>query len=212
MRKVKFYYDIISPYSWLAFEVFCRFKKTWNLELDLCPFFLGGVMRSTENRAPSLLPAKAPYMLKDLMRQSEYYQISLQIPLNFLSNTILAMRLLTVVKAESPNNLESLSRALWQRHYGLGLEITSIEAMNDCLVKAAISRAVADRYLTLTQSDAVKEQLKLVTQTAIDKGAFGAPTFFVETPEGEEMFFGSDRFHLVAQLLGFKWSGPNLPA
>ncbi|MDA0713047.1 MAG: DsbA family protein [bacterium] len=210
MRKIKFYYDVISPYSWLAFEVLCRFKKIWNLDLDLCPFFLGGVMRSTENKAPSLLPAKAPYMLKDLMRQSEYYQISLQIPSNFLSNTILAMRLLTVVKAKSEQNLESLSRALWQRHYGLGLEITSIDAMKECLAKADISTASAEEYLALTQEESVKEQLKVVTQSAIDKGAFGAPTFFVETPEGEEMFFGSDRFHLVAQLLGVKSNGPNL--
>lgn len=208
MRKVQLFYDVVSPYSWLAFEVFSRFKNPWEIDFELCPFFLGGVMRDTDNRAPSMLPARAPYMLKDLMRQSEYYQIPMQIPSDFLTNTITAMRLLTVVKEKDPSNLESLSRAFWQRHYGEGQEISSPESLLACAANANISTNEAKNYLELTQDPYIKEKLKTTTANAVGKGAFGAPTIFVETADGEEMFFGSDRFHLVAAMLGKKWNGP----
>jgi glutathione S-transferase kappa 1 len=210
MHKVHFYYDVVSPYSWLAFEVFMRFEKTWNVELDLCPFYLGGVMQATGNKAPSLLPARAPYMLQDLMRQSEYFQIPIQIPDSFPSNTITAMRLLTAVKLEHPQQLKTLSRALWQRHYGQGLEITSPESLMTACIQSGFETPLAHHLLEQTQNQDIKDLLKTTTAEAVDKGAFGAPTMFIETKSGEEMFFGSDRFHLIAALFGKKWDGPLL--
>lgn len=44
----------------------------------------------------------------------------------------------------------------------------------------------------------VKDQLKTVTEEAQKRGAFGGPTIFV----GGEMYFGSDRFELIAQRIG----------
>lgn len=208
MNKIHFYYDVVSPYSWLAFEVLTRFEASWNLEIDLCPFYLGGVMQTTGNTAPSFLPARAPYMLKDLMRQSEYFQIPLQIPESFPASTICAMRVLTLVKNQFPSRLKTLSRAFWQRHYGQGLDITQPENVLTVCLEAGFSAKESRELLEQTQNQSIKDQLKATTAEAVEKGAFGAPTMFIETPSGEEMFFGSDRFHLIAALFGQKWQGP----
>ncbi len=52
--KIELFYDCLSPYSWLAFEVLHRYKKIWNFELELKPIFLGAVMKGSNNTPPGL--------------------------------------------------------------------------------------------------------------------------------------------------------------
>lgn len=154
-------------------------------------------MQATGNQPPASLPARAPYLLKDLYRQSQYFQIPIQIPPDFPAQSLTAMRLLTVVKQQAPEQLESLSRALWHAHYGQGLSIAdSVVLLNS-------------DFITHTQKPEIKDILKNTTSEALEKGAFGSPTFFIPTDDGDEMFFGSDRFHIVAPLLGHPWDGPS---
>ena len=67
------------------------------------------------------------------------------------------------------------------------------------VVGALIAKAGLDstRYLNAIKTDEVKALLKQNTQEAADRGAFGAPTFFI----GETMHFGQDRLHFVEQDL-----------
>uniref|UniRef100_A0A670ZQ66 DSBA-like thioredoxin domain-containing protein n=1 Tax=Pseudonaja textilis TaxID=8673 RepID=A0A670ZQ66_PSETE len=48
-KKVAFFYDVLSPYSWLGFEIICRYRPIWNLDLHLRPVFLAGIMKATGN-------------------------------------------------------------------------------------------------------------------------------------------------------------------
>ena len=62
------------------------------------------------------------------------------------------------------------------------------------LERAGVS---ADEFRALTERDDVKDRLKTTTERAVERGVFGAPTFFV----GEEMFFGQDRMDFVEEAL-----------
>ncbi|XP_025056546.1 glutathione S-transferase kappa 1 isoform X3 [Alligator sinensis] len=46
-RRVQLFYDVVSPYSWLAFEALCRYQHIWNVDLHLRPAVLGGIMKET---------------------------------------------------------------------------------------------------------------------------------------------------------------------
>jgi len=206
--KVEFYYDVVSPYSFLAFTVFSRYEKVWNISFELHPFFLGGVMKATGNSAPASLPARAPYLLRDLFRQSNYYDLPLQIPSSFPANSLLAMRFLTAANQENPSLLKPLTQILWQHHYQEGHDITTETDIRSALLSQPFDAEVINRLLAQCSEAKVKDALRQETETAIERGAFGAPIFFIQTPDGEEMFFGSDRFHLVAPVLGGSWDGP----
>ncbi|XP_016378903.1 glutathione S-transferase kappa 1-like isoform X5 [Sinocyclocheilus rhinocerous] len=48
-RVVELFYDVISPYSWLAFEVLCCYRNVWNIDLKFKPAFLGGVIYGSDS-------------------------------------------------------------------------------------------------------------------------------------------------------------------
>lgn len=203
MNQIDFYYDIVSPYSFIAFEFLQKKQNAWNLEINLCPFFLGGVMKATGNSAPFFLAARAPYLLKDIQRQAQFHNLPMVIPTDFPGHSISAQRFLTAAKVDDPGYLPNLSHEFWLRHYGEGKPINQPQDIQICGQKAGISTSQIERWIEQTQDELIKNKLKATTQEALDRGAFGAPTFFVKKDGTKDwdMFFGSDRMHLVEELL-----------
>jgi len=212
--KVELFYDIVSPYSYLAFEVFCRYRALWDTDLVLRPAFLGGVMKATGNVPPATLPQRAPYLLRDVHRTASFFDVKLGFPSEFPGNTLAAMRLLTVVEREKREKLVDLSRALWQRHWGRDDDIKTPAGLVAGCVEAGIPQAEGEKLVERTGDPAIKEALKAATDEVVARGAFGFPAFFVkplsrgEGGDGDEMFFGSDRFELLAHMYGLPWRGP----
>jgi glutathione S-transferase kappa 1 len=97
--KVRYMFDVLSPYSALATKVLLRYKTAWGMQLELVPVFLGGIMHATGNKPPAMLPARAAFTGKDLERQAKLFRVPmLPTPSNFFSNvardTIQCQRLL----------------------------------------------------------------------------------------------------------------------
>ncbi len=85
--KVRYFFDVVSPYSALSWKVLRRYKTLWNMQLELVPVFLGGIMQATGNKPPAMLPARAVFTANDLERQSKLYQVPmLPTPTNFFSS------------------------------------------------------------------------------------------------------------------------------
>lgn len=184
MKKLEFFYDIVSPYSYIAATQLGQFDG--KAEVVWKPVLLGGVFKATGNSGPAFtVPAKMPYMFKDLQRLSAYYQIPLKIPANFPANTVTIQRVLCAASdAERP----ALTHKLYEAYWGQGLDVTNVELL---------SQLVGAELVAKTQEDGVKNALKANTEEVVARGAFGAPTFFL----GDEMFFGSDRFFLIQEAL-----------
>jgi hypothetical protein len=128
--RIDLYYDTISPYSWLAFEALLRYRSIWDCELALRPMYLGAVMKSTDNRPPGLVPAKAAYMTADLARLGPQWGLRLvqhpEFP-TIMFNGLAPIRLVTAAEvvladdrklsaADVASAVEKVSRAIW---YGL---------------------------------------------------------------------------------------------
>ncbi|CAM5078268.1 unnamed protein product [Natator depressus] len=79
-KVVEIFYDVVSPYSWLGFEMLfihyylshCRYRHNWSIELCFRPAFLGGIMKETGNQPPAMVPKRGEYMMKDIKRMAKY--------------------------------------------------------------------------------------------------------------------------------------------
>ncbi|XP_048196344.1 glutathione S-transferase kappa 1 [Perognathus longimembris pacificus] len=216
-RTLEFFYDVISPYSWLGFEVLCRYQKLWNIQLKLQPTLLGGVMRESGNEPPGRLPAKARYIKSDITLLKEYFQVPMNFPKNFFQEvvpkgTLSAMRFLTAVSMEQPQMVEKVTRELWMRIWSRDEDVATPQSILEAAEKAGLSAEQAQNFLKKISTAEVKNKLKENTEAACKYGAFGLPTTVVHLDGKTHMLFGSDRMDLLAYLLGEKWMGPVPPA
>ena len=204
MVKIELFYDIVSPFSYLAFEALQRYRARWDLDLVLRPAFLAGVLKATGNEPPATLPARAAYLMHDLRRNSRYFDVALGFPDDFPANTLNTMRLVSLVADTQPQHLTALSRALWRRHWGEGKEVSSPETLRACCSAVGVDTALVDR----TGEQAVKDRLKAHTDEAVARGAYGFPALLTTIDGEDQLFFGSDRINVMAFELKLPWHGP----
>ncbi|XP_068179600.1 glutathione S-transferase kappa 1 [Antennarius striatus] len=216
-KVIELFYDVVSPYSWLGFEIMCRYRNVWNIDLKLRPAFLGGVMQGSGNKPPGLVPNKFLYMTKDINRLTEYFGVPLQAPSDpfevmFNKGSLSAMRLVTAVQEREKTGdklVEQVSRQLWRRIWSEDKDITEPASLAEAAMKAGLSDSETKEVLELSTSKQVKDKLKKTTQDALDYGAFGFPLMVCHLNGKPEIFFGNDRFELMAHCIGEKWLGPH---
>lgn len=179
-KLVRFYYDLGSPYSYIAACRIVRLAPRRGVEVAWRPFLLGGVFRAAGNTMPAAVPARGRYMLADLKRWAAREEIPFVFSSSFPHNTLLAMRVLTAADADElvPLSL-ALFRAAWAEDRDIGDRAVLVEVLGDR----------ADALLTRAQDRGVKDRLRATTDAAVAAGAFGAPTFVV----GDALFWGNDR-------------------
>ncbi|XP_040294593.1 glutathione S-transferase kappa 1-like [Bufo bufo] len=213
-RKVlELFYDVVSPYSWLGFEILLRYKNIWNVDVQLRPGYLAAIMNATGNSPPAMVPKRGAYLAKDLERLNEFYKVPVREPTDFFhvmvkKGSLSAMRFVTAVQMSHPEFVERVSRELWLRIWSEDKDITEPDSILQAGKKAGIPEDQAKTILSTIASPEVKNKLKETTEKALQYGIFGMPSIVAHINEKPELFFGSDRFELLAHRLGEKWLGP----
>lgn len=204
--KIRLFYDVVSPYSWIAFEHLIKLRDgPWKtlVSIELEPFFLGGVMKNAENVPPGSNPRKAMYMGKyDLPRLSRLHRLPLTQPKIFPLNTLKAQRCLAHIRHSSSEEvLIAASRALWNEYWGGGKNGGDLS--NEATLAIVLGQS-EETIRQWTQGGQEKKWLEEATGQALQAGAYGAPFMLISKPGGQDVepFFGSDRFELIAYVFG----------
>lgn len=191
-RTIEFFWDVGSPYTYLASNRIEEVARGCSAEVAWRPFLLGGVFRETGNRAPMEVPAKLTYMLDDLKTWAAHYKMPFSFPSVFPINSLVPMR--AAVAADRLGKGKAFAVALFRSLWLDGKDPSLPETVQE------IARSVGldgEKILQMTQEGEIKEILKRNTAEAVERGAFGAPTFFV----GKKMFWGHDRLPLLEEYL-----------
>jgi 2-hydroxychromene-2-carboxylate isomerase len=195
VNKLELFWDVGSPYSYIAVAQAPKRVAEVGGQLVLRPFLLGGVFKATGNKMPASVQAKGSYMLKDLARWRDRLGLSFRLPNEgtpFPLSTVLPMRVATA--ADRAGVGEACCAALYQTYWGEGRDVSQPAVLEQMLADAGLD---AELLRKATEQE-TKDALRANTDEAVARGAFGAPTCFV----GEEMFWGSDRLHLAVEALG----------
>jgi 2-hydroxychromene-2-carboxylate isomerase len=194
MKQVEFFFDVGSPYSYLAYHQLPKIAKARNADIVWRPMLLGGVFQATGNSSPATVPTKARYSMEDLERWAKYFDVPFKPNPNFPINTLFLMRGATGMQMRSDEEFQAYLSAVFSAMFEKPRNLNAPEEIAAVLEAAGISPHLV---LELTKDEKVKEKLKQDTQEAVARGVFGAPAFFV----GSDMFWGQDRLQFVDQAL-----------
>ncbi len=195
MRKqIEFYFDFGSPTAYLAYTQLPKIARECGAEIVWRPMLLGGVFKGAGNQSPVLVALKGAWMWGDMERWARRYGVPLLKNPHFIINTLTLMRIAVGLQMRQPDlfqrYVDAMFHAMWVEPRNLG----DATVVADTLQKAGFD---APALAALAADPEVKAKLIDVTDDAVKRGVFGAPTMFV----GSDMFFGQDRLDFVREAL-----------
>jgi 2-hydroxychromene-2-carboxylate isomerase len=196
--RVEFYYDLVSPYSYLAYGQLGRICEENGAALVLRPMLLGAVHKEAGIKAPIETKLKARYQARDIRRWAEYYGVPLKFPDPFPFRTLKTMRAAMFLRDRG--GLEAFTDAAFALYWEEGGAPKGLEEADEEASISSVARRIGTDPKELLEGAAsagAKQDLKAATSEAVERGVFAAPIFFV----GDEMFWGNDRLHFVEAAL-----------
>ena len=191
-KTVEVFFDFLSPPSYIAYTQIPLIAERTGANVIWRPMFTIGLHDITGNTSPVMVPNKGAWIGKDTARYAAGYGVKMQPNPHGLINILPSDR--AAAYAEKQGTLDALMAVFYPAMFLEGLDISKPDVLADLFTKAGLD---AQEYLEAIQTDEVKDMLKANTQEAADRGAFGAPTFFI----GDNMHFGQDRLHFVEEDL-----------
>ena len=197
MKKIEYYLDCSSPWTYLSFRGILDLQRKKDFEIVWKPILVGGIFNSIN---PSVYESrknpvkeKAAYSRKDLKDWSELRKITINWPTIFPVNSVKAMRgaFYFIDKGGIEFYLEDVFQGYWTN----GKDISDTDYLS---LIAEENGGKALEYLEFISTDEAKQRLINNTQELIDRGGFGSPTFFLDD---QDMFFGNDRIQLIEQRI-----------
>jgi 2-hydroxychromene-2-carboxylate isomerase len=194
MKKLEFFFDYSSPWTYLASTRIEDIARRHNAQLVWRPFLVGGVFNAVnpsvyQSREHPVVP-KMRYYGKDMQDWARYYGITLKLPTINVAAVKVVNTLRGAYVAEEYGRIAQYSHRAFESFWVEGRDIGSPEVIAEIAREAGLDGA---EMLEKINQPQYKEKLRAATQELIDRGGFGSPTFFVDG----NLFFGNDRLALV---------------
>ena len=187
-NHIDFYFDIISPYAYIAHK---KILKQKNITFNYKPIFLGGLHNLAGIDAPAFNKYKMRNMVNDCNLVSEKNNIEFSWNSYFPINTLNIMRGYICVNDDKKNDyLNCFFDAYWKENR----DLSQIENISNLLDDLKID---SQKFFKSIKENSVKEKLKKLTTEAFEKEVFGAPTFVVN----KKIFWGQDRLDYAIEEL-----------
>ena len=188
-KSINFYFDFISPYSYLAHKKIEKLKEKIDINFIYKPVLVGGLHNLQGITAPAFIKPKLKHMISDCDLIAKKNKSSFIWNSKFPINTLNIMRgyLFTNDKTKDLY-LNTMFDAYWKDN----LDISNEKILKNLIEKCKIN---SSKFFDGIKDLKIKDELKSITQEAHDKGIFGAPTFVVNN----KIFWGQDRLEFALE-------------
>jgi 2-hydroxychromene-2-carboxylate isomerase len=184
-----FYYDLGSPYSWLAAE---RIHQVLPEIAVWQPILLGGIWHQSGGQSWGITDEREDGMREVEKRAKEYGLLPVKWPDGWPNNTLKAMR--AAIFAQQTGRTVAFSLAAFRQAFAAGKDLSDLD---NVLIAAAACELHPNAVLKGIELQSTKDRLREATQEAYDRGVRGAPSVVVE----DRVFWGDDRLEEAAAAL-----------
>tara|TARA_B100001093_G_C26582464_1_gene907906 strand:- start:45 stop:629 length:585 start_codon:yes stop_codon:yes gene_type:complete len=182
-KSIDFYFDFISPYSYLAYKKLIRLNKNKNFNINYKPILLGGLHKLGGITAPAFNERKMKNMKKDCELVAIKNDIKFKWNTKFPINTLYLMRGYLVIESKLKEKFFNICfEAYWKDNIDISNEIN----INEILESTGFDKK---KFFDEIKNIKVKNELINLTKNAFENDIFGAPTFVVNN----KIFWGQDR-------------------
>lgn len=188
MKKIDFYFDFLSPYSYLAWT----WVRNAPYEFHFYPISMATVITSYETKGPAQIKPKREYLFREILRRTKLLNIPFTTPKNLPFNSLYALRLSlqSVAKEKQKEIIDAIYTAGWTQ----GLDIGNDDVLKEVLKE---KKLYSDELIARMEDKAARVELKANNSKALEMGVFGVPTFVFDN----ELFWGHDSIsHLELAL------------
>lgn len=188
IKPFDFFFDFISPYSYLAHKQIRKLEKENNIKINYKPILLGGLHKLAGVTAAAFIPSKTKYMIRDCKMIAEKHNIKFKFNTNFPINSLALMR--GVFLAQDKKKLDQYVDFFFNAYWEDGLNLNSDKILNSILTNLNIN---FNEFQLIISDQKIKKKLTVQTTEAYNKGVFGAPSFIINN----KLFWGQDRLEFV---------------
>ena len=183
INVIDFYFDFISPYTYLAHKRIIEIEKSEKIKFVYKPILLGGLHNLRKITPAAFIEAKKKFTVHDCQMVAKKFKINFKFNDKFPINSLYLMRGVLVIEEDKVNKyIDNFFNAYWS----LNLDLSNDEVVGNILDKLNIDRKIFHEKIN---DQKIKDLLKHLTQEAYDREIFGAPTFSVN----KKIFWGQDR-------------------
>jgi len=188
IKSFDFYFDFVSPYSFLAHKEIKKIEKKNLIKIKYKPILLGGLHNLHGIKAPAFIPAKAKHMVRDCKLIAEKNKIKFKFNSYFPIRSLNLMRGVLVAEEDNFKNyyIDNIFNSIWQD----GLNMNDENIIQKVLKNLNVNPKT---FLLRICSSSIKDSLKKKTNDAFEKSIFGAPTFV----SNNKIFWGQDRIEFA---------------
>ena len=187
-KSIDFYFDFISPYSYLAHKKIKIFKEK-PINFNYKPILVGGLHNLQGITAPAFIKSKLNHMINDCILFAKKDNIEFIWNSMFPINSLSLMRGYLFIEHDKKElYLDIMFDGYWKDNLDLSKEENLIKLLKKCNIDENI-------FLEGIKDPKIKDKLKSVTKEAHDKDIFGAPTFLINN----KIFWGQDRLEFALE-------------
>ena len=186
-KEIDFYFDFISPYSYLAHKKIKSLSK--NIIINYKPILLGGLHKLEGITAPAFIKPKLNHMINDCNLVAKKNKFDFNWNSKFPLNSLYIMRGYICINKNIKNlYIDNMFDAYWKNNLDISNEKILISLLEKCSI-------IKDKFFQCISDQKTKDALRDLTKIAHDKEIFGAPTFVVN----EKIFWGQDRLEYALE-------------